>query len=76
MYNQGQIVENYRRLRSDFKFQKSMSILILTVAEINGNQNSTIIKNAINSIRKDFTKNWVKQMIKLICTDPELRIVF
>jgi len=28
MYNQGQIVENYRRLRSDFKFQKSMSILI------------------------------------------------
>ncbi|WP_191620555.1 hypothetical protein [Lactobacillus jensenii] len=53
-----------------------MSILILTAAVLNNNQNSTIIEHAINSIRKDFAKNWVKQMIKLICTDPELRIMF
>lgn len=76
MYDQDQIVENYSRLHNDFKFQKQMSILILTAAVLNNNQNSTIIEHAINSIRKDFAKNWVKQMIKLICTDPELRIMF
>lgn len=76
MYDQDQIVENYSRLRNDFKFQKSMSILILTEAVLNNNQNSTIIEHAVNTIRKDFTKDWVKQMIKLICTDPELRIMF
>lgn len=53
-----------------------MSILILTEAVLNNNQNSTIIEHAINTIRNDFTKDWVKQMIKLICTDPELRIMF
>ena len=76
MYDQDQIVENYSRLRNDFKFQKSMSILILTEAVLNNDQNSTIIEHAINTIRKDFMKDWVKQMIKLICTDPELRIMF
>lgn len=76
MYDQDQIVENYSRLHNDSKFQKPMSILILTAAVLNNNQNSTIIEHAINSIRKDFAKNWVKQMIKLICTDPELRIMF
>lgn len=76
MYDQDQIVENYSRLRNDLKFQKSMSILILTEAVLNNDQNSTIIEHAINTIRKDFTKDWVKQMIKLICTDPELRIMF
>ncbi|PMB87425.1 hypothetical protein CK796_07160 [Lactobacillus gasseri] len=54
MYDQDQIVENYSRLHNDFKFQKPMSILILTAAVLNNNQNSTIIEHAINSIRKDF----------------------
>lgn len=37
-----------------------MSILILTEAVLNNNQNSTIIEHAINTIRKDFTKDWGK----------------
>lgn len=36
-----------------------MSILILTAAVLNNNQNSAIIEHAISTIRKDFTKDWV-----------------
>lgn len=69
-------IENYKRLREDFDFQKSMAILILTAQETENNQVVSIIQNAVYEIRKNYAKDWVRQMIKLICTDPELRIMF
>ncbi|PAB54626.1 hypothetical protein A3Q05_06540 [Lactobacillus johnsonii] len=69
-------IENYKRLREDFDFQKSMAILILTAQDTKNNQVASIIQNAVYEIRKNYAKDWVRQMIKLICIDPELKIMF
>ncbi|MCZ3760059.1 hypothetical protein RON44_08935 [Lactobacillus gasseri] len=72
-------IENYKRLREDFDFQKSMAILILTAQDTKNNQVTSIIQNAVYEIRKNYEKDWVRrvrQMIKLICIDPELKIMF
>lgn len=70
-----QNVENYIRLRNDFDFQKSMAILILTGEMIDNKSNNTL-QNALEAIKKEKNELWVKEMIKLICTDPELVIMF
>lgn len=72
---QKQNVENYIRLRDDFDFQKSMSVLILTGKMIDNKSNNTL-QNALEAIQKRKNEAWVKEMIKLICTDPELVIMF
>ena len=69
-----QNVENYMRLRNDFDFQKSMAVLILTGKLID--KKSHILKNALEALQKRKNEAWVKEMIKLICTDPELVIMF
>ncbi|WP_262333512.1 hypothetical protein [Lactobacillus paragasseri] len=69
-----QNVENYMRLRNDFDFQKSMAVLILTGKLID--KKSHILKNVLEAIQKRKNEAWVKEMIKLICTDPELVIMF
>ena len=70
-----QNVENYIRLRNDFDFQKSMAVLILTGEMIDNKSNNTL-QNALEAIKKRKNEMWVKEMIKLICTDPELVIMF
>ena len=72
---QKQNVENYIRLRNDFDFQKSMAVLILTGKMIDNKSNNTL-QNALEAIQKRKNEAWVKEMIKLICTDPELVIMF
>ena len=72
---QKQNVENYIRLRDDFDFQKSMAVLILTGKMIDNKSNNTL-QNALEAIQKRKNEAWVKEMIKLICTDPELVIMF
>lgn len=72
---QKQNVENYIRLRNDFDFQKSMAVLILTGEMIDNKSNNTL-QNALEAIKKEKNEMWVKEMIKLICTDPELVIMF
>lgn len=70
-----QNVENYIRLRNDFGFQKSMAVLILTGEMIDNKSNNTL-QNALEAIKKRKNEMWVREMIKLICTDPELVIMF
>lgn len=70
-----QNVENYIRLRNDFDFQKSMAVLILT-GEMVDNKSNTALQNALKAIKKEKNETWVKEMIRLICTDPELAIMF
>ena len=70
-----QNVENYIRLRNDFDFQKSMAVLILTGKMVD-NKSNTALQNALKAIKKRKNETWVKEMIKLICTDPELVIMF
>ena len=70
-----QNVENYIRLRDDFDFQKSMAVLILT-GEMVDNKSNTALQNALKAIKKEKNETWVKEMIRLICTDPELVIMF
>lgn len=72
---QKQNVENYIRLRNDFDFQKSMAVLILTGKMIDNKSNNTL-QNALEAIQKRKKEAWVQEMIKLICTDPELVIMF
>ena len=52
-----------------------MSILILTGEMIDNKSNNTL-QNALEAIKKEKNEMWVKEMIKLICTDPELVIMF
>ncbi len=70
-----QNVENYIRLRNDFDFQKSMAVLILTGKMVD-NKSNTALQNALKAIKKEKNETWVKEMIRLICTDPELVIMF
>lgn len=70
-----QNVENYIRLRNDFDFQKSMAVLILT-GEMVDNKSNTALQNVLKAIKKEKNETWVKEMIRLICTDPELVIMF
>lgn len=70
-----QNVENYIRLRNDFDFQKSMAVLILTGKMVD-NKSNTALQNALKAIKKEKNETWVKEMIRLICTDPELLIMF
>lgn len=72
---QKQNVENYIRLQNDFDFQKSMAVLILTGKMIDNKSNNTL-QNALEAIQKRKKEAWVQEMIKLICTDPELVIMF
>lgn len=53
-----------------------MAILILTAQDTKNNQVASIIQNVVYEIRKNYAKDWVRQMIKLICIDPELKIMF
>ena len=69
-----QNVENYIRLRNDFDFQKSMAVLILTGKMVD-NKSNTALQNALKAIKKEKNETWVKEMIRLICTDPELVII-
>lgn len=70
-----QNVENYIRLRNDFDFQKSMAVLILTGKMVD-NKSNTALQSALKAIKKEKNETWVKEMIRLICTDPELVIMF
>lgn len=70
-----QNVENHIRLRNDFDFQKSMAVLILTGKMVD-NKSNTALQNALKAIKKEKNETWVKEMIRLICTDPELVIMF
>lgn len=70
-----QNVENYVRLRNDFDFQKSIAVLILTGKIIDNKSNNTL-HSALEAIKKEKNEMWVKEMIKLICKDPELVIMF
>lgn len=70
-----QNVENYIRLRNDFDFQKSMAVLILTGKMVD-NKSNTALQSALKAIKKEKNEMWVKEMIRLICTDPELVIMF
>ena len=70
-----QNVENYIRLRNDFDFQKSMAVLILTGKMVD-NKSNTALQNALKAIKKEKNETWVKEMNRLICTAPELVIMF
>ncbi len=52
-----------------------MAVLILTGKMIDNKSNNTL-QNALEAIQKRKKEAWVQEMIKLICTDPELVIMF
>lgn len=52
-----------------------MAVLILT-GEMVDNKSNTALQNALKAIKKEKNETWVKEMIRLICTDPELVIMF
>ena len=40
------------------------------------NKSNTALQNVLKAIKKEKNETWVKEMIRLICTDPELVIMF
>lgn len=73
--NKNLSTDDWTAWRNNFDFQKSMAVLILT-GEMVDNKSNTALQNALKAIKKEKNETWVKEMIRLICTDPELVIMF